>query len=151
MRVPAATAWRSASRPECVYVPSPMLANRCGVSVNGARPAQVAPSPPIWVKVRVASPSSSAMKWQPMPALAKLPSGSFVDVACGQPAQNAGMRRNNDFGRSITGDKFRRQFHQRRQQLLAAWRGLTTDLRPFIGGQMIQRVTNLRFNEAALL
>ena len=39
------------------------------------------------------------MKWQPMPALAKLPSGSLVDVACGQPAQNAGARRSNPSGR----------------------------------------------------
>src|ERR1700691_1986846 len=80
-----------------------MLANRCGVLVNGWRPAQGAPSPPIWVKVRVESPSSNAMKWQPMPALAKLPSGSLVDVACGQPAQNAGTRFNKGADRSTTG------------------------------------------------
>ena len=39
--------------PECVYVPSPILANMCGVSVNGAMPTKGAPSPPMWVKVRV--------------------------------------------------------------------------------------------------
>ena len=77
-----------------------MLANTCGVSVNGAMPTNGAPSPPICVKVRVWSLSSSAMKWQPMPAVAKLPSGSFVDVPCGQPAQNAGMRRSRPGGRS---------------------------------------------------
>ena len=89
----------------------------------------------------VRSPSSSAMKWQPMPALAKLPSGSLVEVACGQPAQNAGMRRSRPSGRSTAsgagsagqvqpgpaeeradagGDALRRQFHQRRQQRRAA-------------------------------
>ena len=77
-----------------------MLANTCGVSVNGAMPTNGAPSPPIWVKVRVWSLSSSAMKWQPMPAVAKLPSGSRVEVPCGQPAQNAGMRRSRPGGRS---------------------------------------------------
>src|SRR6202034_4507537 len=54
----------------------------------------------IWAKVRVEGPSSIAMKWQPMPALAKLPSGNLVDVACGQPAQNAGARRSKPSGRS---------------------------------------------------
>ena len=38
------------------------------------------------------------MKWQPMPALEKLPSGSFVEVACGQPAQKAGVRRSRPSG-----------------------------------------------------
>jgi hypothetical protein len=27
------------------------------------------------------------MTWQPMPAVARLPSGTFVDVLCGQPEQ----------------------------------------------------------------
>ena len=33
-----------------------------------------------------------AMKWQPMPAIAREPSGTTVDVLCGQPEQNQGMR-----------------------------------------------------------
>ena len=73
----------------------------CFMSVKLDRPTKGAPSPPMWVKVRVCGPSSIAMKWQPMPALAKLPSGSLVDVACGQPAQKAGVRRSNPSGRSI--------------------------------------------------
>ena len=92
MLVPAAIACRIASRPECWYVPSPMLANMCGRSVNGARPTHGAPSPPIWLNVRVASLVASAMVWQPMPAIAWLPSGSTVLVLCGQPAQNIGPR-----------------------------------------------------------
>ncbi len=72
----------------------------CFTSVKLDRPMKGAPSPPIWAKVRVFGPSSIAMKWQPMPALAKLPSGSLVEVACGQPAQNAGMRRSRPSGRS---------------------------------------------------
>ncbi len=69
-----------------------MLANMCGSSVNGASPTQGTPSPPIWLKVRVKSLVVTAMVWQPMPAMAKLPSGSTVDVLCGQPAQNIGAR-----------------------------------------------------------
>ena len=66
-------------------------------------PTQEPPSPPIWVKVRVWALSSMAMKWQPMPAEAKLPSGSWVEVPCGQPAQKAGMRRSRPAGRSGVG------------------------------------------------
>ena len=33
-----------------------------------------------------------AMKWQPMPASARLPSGTRVDVLCGQPEQKCGVR-----------------------------------------------------------
>src|SRR5664280_2518850 len=32
------------------------------------------------------------MKWQPMPACAREPSGTFVDMLCGQPAQKYGRR-----------------------------------------------------------
>jgi hypothetical protein len=32
------------------------------------------------------------MKWQPMPACAREPSGTLVLVLCGQPAQKYGMR-----------------------------------------------------------
>ena len=34
----------------------------------------------------------SAMKWQPMPAKARLPSGTLVEVLCGQPEQKYGVR-----------------------------------------------------------
>src|SRR5580698_5111434 len=129
-------------------------------------PTNGTPSPPMWVKVRVWSPSSSAMKWQPMPALAKLPSGSFVDVACGQPAQNAGTRFSSEAGRSTTGgaggsgrlspggaqkaghaggDEFGRQFHQRRQQRLAARGGLAADLGALVGGKVVKCIADLRF------
>jgi len=33
-----------------------------------------------------------AMKWQPMPAMAREPSGTRVLVLCGQPLQNQGWR-----------------------------------------------------------
>jgi hypothetical protein len=33
-----------------------------------------------------------AMKWQPMPASARLPSGTRVEVLCGQPEQKYGVR-----------------------------------------------------------
>ena len=32
------------------------------------------------------------MPWQPMPAMARLPSGSRVEVLCGQPEQKNGVR-----------------------------------------------------------
>ena len=32
------------------------------------------------------------MKWQPMPAIAREPSGTLVEVLCGQPEQNHGCR-----------------------------------------------------------
>ena len=32
------------------------------------------------------------MKWQPMPASARLPSGTWVEVLCGQPEQKVGTR-----------------------------------------------------------
>ncbi len=67
----------------------------CGVSVNGAWPIHDAPSPPIWVKVSVVrSGIQAAMKWQPMPATAREPSGTRVEVLCGQPEQKYGVRWN---------------------------------------------------------
>ncbi len=33
-----------------------------------------------------------AMVWQPMPASARLPSGTRVERLCGQPAQKPGLR-----------------------------------------------------------
>ena len=53
-------------------------------------PTQGTPSPPIWVKPIVARSIQVAMKWQPMPAIAREPSGTFVLVLCGQPLQNQG-------------------------------------------------------------
>jgi hypothetical protein len=170
MRVPEATAWRIASMPECVGAVTDIGEHVRHVGER-RRPTNGTPSPPIWVKVRVVSPSSSAMKWQPMPALAKLPSGSLVDVACGQPAQKAGTRFSRPSGpfddiggagaRAIQAGGRRkivmpadcdlgRQFHQRRQQRLAARGGLAADLRALVGGQVIQRVADLRLDEAAL-
>ena len=64
-----------------------MLANTCGHSVNGACPIQGAPSAPMWVKVEVLRSIQTAMKWQPIPAMARLPSGTWVEVLCGQPEQ----------------------------------------------------------------
>ena len=49
------------------------------------------------------------------------------------------------------GDDFRRQFHQRRQQRRAGWVGLAADLRTRARRQVVERVANLRFDEAALL
>ncbi|MFK4628400.1 hypothetical protein ABIF02_000927 [Bradyrhizobium elkanii] len=36
--------------------------------------------------------TDSAMPWQPMPAMARLPSGILVDELCGQPEQKYGVR-----------------------------------------------------------
>jgi hypothetical protein len=44
------------------------------------------------VKVMVLRSIQVAMKWQPMPAMARLPSGTLVLVLCGQPLQNQGWR-----------------------------------------------------------
>ena len=68
-------------------MPSPRLAKICLVFENGAWPIQGAPSPPMWVKVEVLRSIQTAMKWQPMPAVARLPSGTRVEVLCGQPEQ----------------------------------------------------------------
>ena len=87
-----ATAWRIARLPEWKYVPSPRLANTCSSLVKGATPTHGTPSPPIWVKVSVLRSIHSAMKWQPMPAKARLPSGTLVEVLCGQPEQKYGVR-----------------------------------------------------------
>ena len=100
-----------------------------------------------------------------MPAVAKLPSGSRVDVPCGQPAQNAGMRAQ-QAGRTLRhtrhrrvldvqtsgsqeagetgGDDLRRQLHQRRQQRRAGCVGLAADLRTFVRRQVVERVADLR-------
>ena len=55
-------------------------------------PTQGTPSPPIWVKPIVSRSIQVAMKWQPMPAIAREPSGTLVLVLCGQPLQNQGWR-----------------------------------------------------------
>jgi len=64
-----------------------MLAKMCGVSVNGAWPTHAAPSEPIGEKIFVPEKMYVAMKWQPTPAIASLPSGTRVLVLCGQPEQ----------------------------------------------------------------
>ena len=68
-------------------MPSPRLAKICFSVVKGAWPIQGAPSPPMCVKVEVLRSIHTAMKWQPMPAVARLPSGTRVEVLCGQPEQ----------------------------------------------------------------
>ena len=60
--------------------------------LNGAWPTQGTPSPPICVKPTVLRSIHTVMKWQPMPAMAREPSGTRVEVLCGQPEQNQGMR-----------------------------------------------------------
>jgi hypothetical protein len=64
----------------------------CFSWVKGAWPTQLTPSPPIWLKVTVLRSIQVAMKWQPMPAAAREPSGTRVLVLCGQPLQNQGWR-----------------------------------------------------------
>src|ERR1700674_5807327 len=66
----------------------------CLVDVNGAWPTHGTPSPPMCVKVDVERSIQIAMTWQPMPAVARLPSGTLVDVLCGQPEQKYGTRFN---------------------------------------------------------
>ncbi len=57
---------------------------------------------------------TSAMPWQPMPAMARLPSGIFVEVLCGQPgaeirrALQLGRRRRRAAGRSKASSRARR-------------------------------------------
>ena len=62
----------------------------CWSLLNGCWPTQGTPSPPIWVKPVVLRSIHSDMKWQPMPAMAREPSGTLVEVLCGQPEQNQG-------------------------------------------------------------
>ena len=69
-----------------------MLANMWVSWLKGCWPTQGTPSPPIWVKPAVLRSIHSAMKWQPMPAMAREPSGTRVLVLCGQPEQNQGWR-----------------------------------------------------------
>jgi hypothetical protein len=46
----------------------------------------------MWVNVEVRRSIHIAITWQPMPAVARLPSGTLVDVLCGHPEQKYGMR-----------------------------------------------------------
>jgi hypothetical protein len=56
--------------------------------VKGACPIQATPSPPMCEMVVVRRLGMySAIPWQPMPAMARLPSGIFVDELCGHPEQ----------------------------------------------------------------
>src|SRR5512140_3753774 len=88
----AATAARIARLPLWYQVPSPRLQKMCFSDVNGAWPIHGAPSPPMCVNVDVRRSIQIAITWQPMPAVARLPSGTLVDVLCGQPEQNHGLR-----------------------------------------------------------
>jgi hypothetical protein len=69
-----------------------MLANTCCVPLWPETPSQAAPSPPMWEMVRVLRPIITAIRWQPTPPSAQLPSGTLVDWLCGQPGQNQGVR-----------------------------------------------------------
>ena len=65
----------------------------CLSDVNGAWPIHATPSPPMWLISAVRrSGIQIAMPWQPMPAMARLPSGTLVEVLCGQPEQKNGVR-----------------------------------------------------------
>jgi len=54
----------------------------------------------MWVNSLVARSIQIAITWQPMPAVARLPSGTLVDVLCGQPEQKYGARIKSIFGRA---------------------------------------------------
>ena len=74
-------------------MPSPRFWKMCLSEVNGAWPTQATPSPPMWLISAVRrSGIQIAMPWQPMPAMARLPSGTRVEVLCGQPEQKNGVR-----------------------------------------------------------
>ncbi len=84
-------------------MPSPRFWKTCGSEVNGAVPIQFAPSPPICVTASVRrSGSQTAMPWQPMPPSAIEPSGTTVEVLCGQPEQKLGRRISCDGGATGT-------------------------------------------------
>src|SRR3954453_16329977 len=58
------------------------------VAVKGASPTQFAPSLPMaQMPAVLRSGIQVAMTWQPMPAKARLPSGTRVELLCGQPEQ----------------------------------------------------------------
>ena len=92
MFVPAATAWRTARKPEWASVPSPMFWKRCGSLLNIDAPTHCTPSPPICVVPTARSRVNSAMPWQPIPPPATDPSGTTVDRLCGHPEQKYGVR-----------------------------------------------------------
>ena len=93
MGTSAATAWRMARRPLWAKVPSPRLANTCFSWVKGCWPSQWMPSAPMWEGALVVLGfTRMAMVWQPMPARARLPSGTRVERLCGQPEQKPGLR-----------------------------------------------------------
>ncbi len=73
-------------------MPSPRFWNTCLWPVKRDDAAQLTPSPPIWISEEVSRSIQLAMKWQPMPASAFEPSGTFVDVLCGHPEQKYGVR-----------------------------------------------------------
>ncbi|MNE69443.1 hypothetical protein D3C80_1651680 [compost metagenome] len=68
-------------------MPSPRFWNTCGTWVKRECAAQSTPSPPIWIRPVVSRSIQLAMKWQPMPARAREPSGTLVELLCGQPEQ----------------------------------------------------------------
>ena len=92
MSTPAATAALTARLAEWKNVPSPTFWKMWDRSVNGARPIQVAPSPPIWWTIWARSSIHSAMAWQPTPAPTNEPSGAVVERLWGQPLHQYGVR-----------------------------------------------------------
>ena len=73
----------------------------CWSVVKGCWPTHGTPSPPICVKPMVERSIQVAMKWQPMPPIAREPSGTTVLVLCGQPEQNQGWRPASDTPRGL--------------------------------------------------
>jgi hypothetical protein len=84
------------------------------------------------------------MKWQPMPAVARLPSGTRVEVLCGQPEQKYGMRAKlvlvlaSDF--SLDSRNARR----------ASIRSLVWNFRAHVGAPVVELLLELVLDDRAL-
>ena len=81
-----------ASEPEWNQVPSPIFWKMCRLPLNRLVPTQLPPSPPIWQTYLASRSISVTRKWQPIPARDSDPSGTFVELLCGQPEQKCGAR-----------------------------------------------------------
>src|SRR5690348_6995074 len=96
-----------------------------------------------------------------MPANARLPSGTRVEVLCGQPEQKYGVRANGTtlplccFSRASFADDFRdlgrRQFTGRRQHPLFALIVFADDARPPVGRPVVELLLQSPFDDGALL
>ena len=87
MFAPAATACRIASEPEWYHVPSPRFWKTCLPPFQRWPTATGTPSAPICANPISLRPIQPDMTWQPMPLAATDPSGTLVEVLCGQPEQ----------------------------------------------------------------